>query len=159
MLIMSPFCDLACEKTVKMPYSVLFFFLLTVLIYCRRQAKNNSMRLTDNCRCIYTDILILACCLEILLEVIQYESKFSLLERKNCQERQRMFLYNDQRDICGYLDNLPQLRKVSSHAPLFSLSHMHTHAHTCMCAHTSNHLKLMIWRPESVRMIRSLMPL
>ena len=77
MLIMSPFCVLACGKECEMPYSVGFFFLslLTVLMHCRRQSKNNSMRLTDNCRCIYTDILILACCLKILLEVLQYASK------------------------------------------------------------------------------------
>lgn len=107
MLIMNPFCALACEKTENALFCVIFF-LLTVLIHCHRQSKNNSVSLTDNCRCIYTDILILAYCLKILLEVIQDASKFSLLERKNWQKRQGVFLYNDRRDICGYFNNLPQ---------------------------------------------------
>lgn len=71
MLIMSPFCVLACGKECENALFCVIFFLLTVLIHCRRQSENNSMRLTDNRRCIYTGILILACCLEILLEVIQ----------------------------------------------------------------------------------------
>lgn len=75
MLIMSHFVSWLVEKNVEMPYSVLFSPHLTVLIHCRRQSKNNSMRLTDNCRCIYTDILILECCLEIQLEVMLYASK------------------------------------------------------------------------------------
>lgn len=75
MLIMSPFCVLACGKECGNALFCVIFFLLTVLIHCRRQCENNSMRLTDNCRCIYTDSLILACCLEIQLEVMQYASK------------------------------------------------------------------------------------
>lgn len=74
MLIMSPFGVLACGKACANALFCVIFFLLTVLIHCRRQSKNNNIRLTDNCRCIYTDILILACSLKILLEVTQYVS-------------------------------------------------------------------------------------
>lgn len=36
-----------------------------------------------------------------------YPNEFTLLERKNCQERQRMFLKMINRNICGHFNNLP----------------------------------------------------
>lgn len=58
---MSPFCVLAHGKECG---NTLFcgIFPLTVLIQCRRHSENNSMRLTDNCMCIYTNSLILSYC-------------------------------------------------------------------------------------------------
>lgn len=87
MLIMSPFCVLAYGKKCENAFFCVIFFLLTVLIHCRRQSGNNSMRLTDNCRYIYTDILILACCLKILLEVIHmHPNKCSFQEEKPAEK-------------------------------------------------------------------------
>lgn len=94
------------ERNAKLPLSLLFF-LLTVLMHCRRQPKNNSMRLTDNCRYIYTDMLILACCLIIQLELMQYAHKQHFFIRdEQVLKNQRCFFLMIDRNIWSHVNNL-----------------------------------------------------